>query len=152
MRQNQLRKMALRRKQFGLTLIELMIVTVVIGTLASLAIPAYRGYAQRAQRTEGKSALLQVQTNQERFYLQNNTYATTFTQLGNPSGMSENGVYTLSFIGPAPNTIQYTVQAVPTVGGGLNGVNQTTDLDCQVFTLNSQGVRTATPNVAGACW
>jgi type IV pilus assembly protein PilE len=143
---------AARSRQRGVTLIELMIVVVVLGTLASIAIPAYRGYTMRAHRTEAKSALLQLAANQERFYLQNNTYTNDLTALGFPGGGSENGVYTLSFVGAAPDTLNYTAQAVPTPGGGGNGVDQTRDVDCDTFTINEAGVRTAAPDPAGTCW
>lgn len=41
------------KKQHGFTLIELMIVTSVIGILASIAIPSYQDYTIRAQISEG---------------------------------------------------------------------------------------------------
>lgn len=68
----------------GVTLMELMIVVVVVGILTTIAYPGYRQYAARAKRTEAKSALLQIATMQERFYLQNNTYTTDLTSLGFP--------------------------------------------------------------------
>ena len=37
----------------GFTLIELMIVIVIIGLLASIALPAYQNYINRAKITEG---------------------------------------------------------------------------------------------------
>jgi len=39
-------------KQQGFTLIELMLITVIIGVLAAIAIPAYQDYTGRAQVTE----------------------------------------------------------------------------------------------------
>lgn len=66
----------------GVTLIELMIVVVVVGILAALAYPSYRQYVQRAKRSEAMSALLQVATEQERWYLNANTYTTDMRNLG----------------------------------------------------------------------
>ena len=65
----------------GITLIELMIVVVIIGFMAVIAYPNYREFAARAKRNEAKAALLQIATNQERFYLQNNTYAAALADL-----------------------------------------------------------------------
>ena len=64
------------RRTAGVTLLELMAVVMVIGVLAVIAVPSYRQYVLRAQRTEAKSALLQLATNQERFYLASRTYGT----------------------------------------------------------------------------
>jgi type IV pilus assembly protein PilE len=134
----------------GVTLIELMVVVVIIGILAVIGIPSYQRYSMRAQRTEGKAALLRLAANQERFYLQNNTYTNNLAALGFAAGTSENGVYTLA-IGAA-NTTLFQATATPTPGGGTNGVDQTVDADCASFTIDSTGVRTAAPDPAGRCW
>ena len=42
-----------KHKTAGFTLIELMIVIVIIGLLASIALPAYQNYVNRAKITEG---------------------------------------------------------------------------------------------------
>jgi type IV pilus assembly protein PilE len=138
-------------KQAGVTLLELMIVVVIIGILAVTAIPAYRGYTERVHRTEAKSALLELAANQERWYLQNNTYTGNLADLGFPGGLSEFGVYALDFT-VAPDTTRFTARARPAAGGGTNGVDQNRDDDCQEFTLNEQGVRTAAPDPNGSCW
>lgn len=138
----------LRRKIAGVTLIELMMVIAVLGVLASIAIPAYRGYTERARRTEGTSALLSLRTQQERWYIQNNTYTNDLAALGFAGGCSENCVYTLDFT-VAPDTTGYTARAQPTVGGGTNGVTQERDTDCSWFTITAQGARDAENDV---CW
>ena len=66
----------MRRAERGVTLIELMTV-VVITMLASIAVPSYRRYMLRSQRTDGGTARLQLQAAQEKYYLQNNAYAPT---------------------------------------------------------------------------
>jgi len=133
----------------GMTLIELMAVVTILGVLIAIAIPAYRGYSERTQRTEAKTALLHLRTQQERWYLQNHTFSGDLDTLGFSQGCSENCVYTIDFT-VAPDTTGFTARARPTAGGGINNVDQTRDTDCQWFTLNARGVRTAGPG--GDCW
>jgi type IV pilus assembly protein PilE len=139
------------RASRGFSLIELMAVVTIVGILTLVAIPSYRQYLMRTHRTEAKSALLRLAANQERFYLTNNTYTTDLTALGfDAAGNSENSVYTLAVDFANATTFQAT--ATPTAGGGTNGVDQTTDADCQSFTINAQGVRTAAPDPTTRCW
>ena len=138
------------RRQHGVTLIELMLVVVIVAILGMVAIPSYRQYSIRAQRTEAKTALLRIATNQERFYLQNNTYTNNLAALGFPGGVSENGVYTLNI--PVANAQTYQATATPTPGGGINGKNMTSDAECAQFGLNAQGLKTAAPDPNTACW
>ena len=59
----------------GVTLIELMVVILVLAILASIAVPSYRRYVMRSNRTEATAALLQLRIAQEKFFLQNGQYA-----------------------------------------------------------------------------
>lgn len=133
----------------GITLIELLIVIAIAGTLAAIAIPVYRSYSERAQRTEAKTALLRLSERQERWYLSNNAYTADLEALGFPGGCSEHCVYTLDF--PVePDSSGFTARARPTPGGGWNAVDQTGDSDCQWFTLSARGSRDAGPGPR--CW
>jgi len=64
----------------GVTLLELMVVVVILGILTAIAYPSYTQFVERAKRTEARALLLQIAVDQERFYLQNNTFG-TMTQL-----------------------------------------------------------------------
>lgn len=58
----------------GFTLIEVMVVVAIIGILASIAIPSYTGYIQRAHRSEGTAALAEYNSKMAHYYLDNNNY------------------------------------------------------------------------------
>jgi type IV pilus assembly protein PilE len=129
------------RAQAGFTLIELMIALVVVAILAAVAVPSYRQYVIRSQRTDATESLLRLATAQEKFYLQNNRYADN-DEMDDapPAGLgitgSGNGWYTLSVV--AADATTFTVRAVPTAGE-----RQANDDDCARFEVDDRGVRTA---------
>lgn len=88
----------IRRRQHGFTLMELMIVVVIVGILAGVAFPAYKAYVDRAKRTEGKAFLMEVAARQERYYFDNNSYASDARNLGYSSTTpkSDESHYTLT--------------------------------------------------------
>lgn len=61
----------------GFTLIELIIVVVIIGILAMIAIPAYIGQQKRAARTEAYTNLENLRLLEEQFFAENGNYAAT---------------------------------------------------------------------------
>ena len=142
--------------QRGVTLIELVVVMIIVGILAAVAIPSYRQYVLRSQRSDAKDALLALATAQEKFYLQCNTYATGFAAATNCAALnlqgtnsSKNGWYTLTI--PVGNATSYTIVATADAGD-----NQFQDTACRTFQVTEGGVRTAT-NAGGAdntatCW
>jgi type IV pilus assembly protein PilE len=136
----------MQRTQSGVTLIELIIVMLVVGILASIAIPSYRQYVMRTHRVEAKSALTNLAAAQEKFYLQNNTYAGS-SELDDapPAGLgipatTENGWYSLAITAADADGFSATATAI----GG-----QAQDTDCATFTLDEAGVKTAT---SAKCW
>ena len=59
----------------GFTLIEVMIVVVIIGILAAIAIPQYSDYVIRSKIPEATSALAGARVKMEQFFQDNRTYA-----------------------------------------------------------------------------
>jgi type IV pilus assembly protein PilE len=144
----------LRRHVAGVTLLELMAVVLVIGVLGMIAIPSYRQYSMRAQRTDAKTALLQLATNQERYYLANNSYGTVAELqdadlLSGEGGnaFSERGAYRITI--PVADATTFTATATPVAGGSIN---MTDDAQCTSFTVTAEGTRTATGTAAATCW
>lgn len=144
----------MKRKTKGLSLIELLIVMIVVGTLSVIAFPAYRQYAMRAQRTDAKAALLRLAAAQEKFFLQNDTYT---TNLGAPPAglgiaQSDHGYYNIGVVpGPAGIGTSFVATAAPAPGSG-----QFADAACRTFQINETGLRTA-QNAGGIdstaeCW
>ena len=129
----------------GVTLLELMIVIVVLSLIVTVAIPNYREYSARAKRTEARSALLQIATNQERHYLQNNTYTEDMTNLGFAAAGWNNtpsGSYRVR-VDPGANANGYTATAEYLNEDAEKG-------KCQFFTINGAGVKGSTPETD--CW
>jgi type IV pilus assembly protein PilE len=65
------------RSKKGITLIELLIVVVIIGILATVAVPAYTNYMRRGRRADAKTALEQLRAAQEMRRAERGRYAIT---------------------------------------------------------------------------
>jgi Tfp pilus assembly protein PilE len=114
-----------------------------------LATASYRGYIERANRTEAMEALLLLQNRQEDFRNINNTYTADLDALGFPGGCTQNCMYMISFT-VAPDTRTFTARAEPTPGGGTNGVDQSGDDNCQWFSIDARSATNAGPS--DTCW
>ena len=135
--------MQIRRNMRGITLIELMIVVVIVGILAAIAYPNYQEFTARAKRNEARAALLRLATNQERFYLNNNTFTTDMTQIGFSSSpfTTETGYYVVSVTSATPSNFSAT--ATYQHGGSEAG-------KCLTFTIDGRGQKTSGPDTD--CW
>ena len=136
--------MQLRKHMGGLTLIELMIVVIIVGILAAIAYPNYQEFTARAKRNEARAALLRLATNQERFYLNNNTFTQDLTALGfgtTPTADTETGYYRIRVT--AANASNFTATASYLHGGSEAA-------KCLMFTINGRGGKTSGPD--GNCW
>ena len=133
------------KKMRGVTLLELLIVIVIVAILAAVAYPNYRDYLDRAKRNEAKAALLQIATNQEREYLNNNQYTTDLIVLGFDADpfTTDSGAYTVAVTSADGNNFTATATATAKVSAKEQS-------KCQTYTVDGRGQRTSTPEAD--CW
>lgn len=138
----------MKRKQRGITLIELMVVCMIVAILAAIAIPAYRAYVIRANRTDGKTALLSTAANLERCFTNSTPYAydsATCTAAVTLPFTEATGNYTISGV-VTPTT--YTLTATPQGG-------QASDTECANLVINQAGQQTVSGTMSATperCW
>ncbi len=129
----------------GVTLLELMVVIVIVAILASVAYPNYRDYLDRAKRNEAKAALLQIATNQEREYLNNNQYTTDLIILGFDQDpyTTDSGAYIVDVTSADGNNFTATATATAKVSAKEQS-------KCRQYTVDGRGQRTSDPDTD--CW
>jgi len=70
------------RRQAGYTLMDVMVVTLIIGVLGSLAINRYHIYVARAKRPQTMMAFRSIAVAQRQYLLAHGKYAGTFKAIG----------------------------------------------------------------------
>lgn len=145
----------------GFTLLELLTVVVIVAILAASSIGGYREYVRRANRVDATSALLRLAAAQERFYLQNDHYATTAAELAAPppgglgTPATDRGLYDLAIAaGTGGAAVAYTATATASPSA-----SQRDDADCRTLSIDQTGRRGArdaggseSAAIIGRCW
>ena len=133
-----------RTREAGFSLIELMISLVIIGVLATIAIPMFLGYRVRASQAEAKANLSALKVAQSAHYAESNgftddlsllawrpegspRYLYGFTSDGEPAASSMND--TLELASALPNVGYTTVNTVLTPGIPLSEADFPAGLD-----------------------
>src|SRR5208337_4514324 len=85
-----------RNKQDGFTLIEIMVVIMILGLLATIVVQSLRGAVDKAKRTKAQADLAEVKTALDRYYLDNGRYPST-----------DQGLVTLAAPPPTSSLVYY---------------------------------------------
>jgi prepilin-type N-terminal cleavage/methylation domain-containing protein len=125
----------MREHQTGFTLIELLIVVVIIGVLASIAIPKFAATKEKAYVASMKSDLRNLVTVEEAYLAEHATYSTSRTDL--KYGQSAR--------------VTVTVQSATASGWAASAVHNGTTITCSVFYGNVTPIAPATTEGSPAC-
>ena len=129
----------------GFTLIELMIVVVIIGILAAMAIPRFMQATTKTKQGEAKLVLKQIYVN-ERTYRQQSLANTYYLPAGPASAATPNALNEIWIEIMASSLYTYTI------AGGANAFTATAtgniddDATVDTWTINEAGVLVNTVN------
>ena len=121
-----------RHRAPGFTLLEMMIVVLIVGILAAIALPNYSDYVKRGKIIEATQRLSDARTKLEQWFLDNRTYvggcAEPPQKLGDLGGTSP-----FSLACNAPDATHYTVTATGNPGQGMDAAF--------VYTINETNLK-----------
>lgn len=134
----------------GFTLIEVLIVVIIVGVLATVAINSYQDSVVRTRRTAAESCLLEQQQFMERFYTTNLRYDATAAGVALvlppcTAGAEVNNFYNVTLSAVTRTT--FTLRAAPI------GAQLAKDTRCGALTVDNTGNKTKSGTASlDECW
>jgi type IV pilus assembly protein PilE len=106
-------------RNYGFTLIELMIVIAIIGIISAIAMPSYIESLRKSRRVDAQETLMAAMQRMEVFYSKGATYTTSLADIS-VENISAEGHYTINIAtatASCPVTTCYSIEASPVSSG-----------------------------------
>ena len=149
-----------KRPATGFTLMEILVVVIIVGILAMIALPSYQESMRKGRRTDAKQALMSVASREEQYMLDHSTYTSNLKDLGfdvddDEPMISEEKHYSIERVTAdiageecdVDDATCYVLKATP-----LEDSPQIDDKRCDSFSLDSSGKQYATGTDKDNCW
>jgi type IV pilus assembly protein PilE len=122
------------KKTSGFTLVEIMVVTAIVAILGAIALPAYRQYVVRSNRSAAMSQMMDIVNREQQFLLVNRAYAdkAALTDSGYVLSPEVSRLYTWDVEVPESTVPSFVITFTPTGSQGKDGA----------LTIDNQGRKT----------
>ncbi len=147
----------MKLSESGFTLIEVLVTMTIIGILAALVYPSYQDAIRKAKRAEGRTALLELMQQEERYYSLHTTYIVFSATSSNADekrfkwfsgGSATASAYEIDAAACPGDTIQNCI--VLTAKPGTAKVNASfSDPHCGSLSITSTGLKSP---LTSLCW
>lgn len=138
----------IRQRERGFTLIEVMITVVIIGILASIAVPMYSDYVIRGKIPEATSALASMRIRLEQYYQDHRDYGSDDANCGVANPESSNFTYECNW-GDVGTSQGYRIVATGIAGRGMGDFQYTID---QAGNRATTSLPTGWGDTSNSCW
>lgn len=137
----------------GFSLIELMMVIVIVGILATIAVPSYQSSVLRSHRLIAQGILTDTAARQAQYFVNNKAYATTLEELGLPDPFYVNANADTSAEADAIYQIVLVADSSQWDGFEAKPLNsQVNDTSCATLSLSRTGAKSASGTDPSRCW
>jgi type IV pilus assembly protein PilE len=127
----------------GFSLIELLLSLALMVLIGSVAVPGFRSAILRAHRSDGLAAMMRLQLQQERFYLERGRYAHDAAELTSRLGAAVGSLhYDIAVQSVNDDRFSIVLQAI--------GPQRADRPDCWRLAIDERGARS--PGESSGCW